>query len=134
MTTELEALRAENEQLRAQLAAVRTVPELPAEHQGEPIEWRRWEQAPVIQCARADDLNSCPQCDHPGPSMLAFGLAGPGRPLLRYQAHRCPHCQETRVYRRDRDLRGLDLVEIAYWPPQRDYQPDVAGVVESADA
>ena len=127
MSTELEDLRAENEQLRARLAAVRTVPELPAEDQGERIEWRPWEQAPVIQCARADDLNTCPQCGHPGPSLLAFGLAGPGRPLLRYQAHRCPHCQETRVHRRDRDWRGLDLVEIAYWPPQRDYQPGVAG-------
>ena len=123
MTTELELLRAENAELRAQLAAVRTVPELPAEDQGEAIEWRRWEPAPVILCA--DALNGCPQCDHPGPSLLALGFAGPGRPLLRYQANRCPHCQETRVYRRDRDWRGLDLVEIAYWAPQRDYHPTI---------
>jgi hypothetical protein len=122
VTTELEFLRAENEQLRAQLAAVRAVPELPAEHQGEPIEWRPWEQALVINCARGNDLNGCLQCGHPGPSTLAFGLAGPGQPLIRYQVHRCPHCQETRTYRRDRDWRGLDLVEIAYWPPQRDYR------------
>ena len=112
---ELEALRAENEQLRARLAAVRTIPELPAEHEGVAIDWRRWEPAPVVLCA---EVNSCLQCDHPGPSLLVFGLAGPGRPLLRFQAHRCPSCQETRVYRRDRDWRGLELVEIAYWPAQ----------------
>lgn len=86
------------------------------------IEWRRWEPAPVILCERAGDLNGCEQCDHPGPSLIAFGLAGPGMPLLRFHAHRCPSCQETRVYRCDRDWRGLDLVEIAYWPPQ-DYTP-----------
>jgi predicted RNA-binding Zn-ribbon protein involved in translation (DUF1610 family) len=125
VTTELELLRAENEQLRAQLAAVRTVPELPAVHQGEPIEWQRWEPAPVILCARAGDLNGCPQCGHPGPSLLAFGLAGPGRPLIRFQAHRCPHCQETHVYERqyDRYRVGTRLAEIAYRPPQGDYQP-----------
>ncbi|BFP50060.1 hypothetical protein KCMC57_64280 (plasmid) [Kitasatospora sp. CMC57] len=122
VTTELELLRAENAELRARLTAVHTIPDLPADHDGERIEWRRWEPAPVILCTRAGDLNGCPQCDHPGPSLLAFGLAGPGTPLLRFQAHRCPCCQETRVYRRDRDWRGLELVEIAYHPPQRGYQ------------
>lgn len=118
MTSELEALRAENEQLRAKLAAARTVSELPAEHDGVPIEWRRWEPAPVILCA--DGLNGCPQCGHPGPSVLAFGLAGPGNPVIRFNAHRCPSCQETRVYERRHDKYRIsaELVEIAYWPPQ----------------
>lgn len=122
--TELEELRAENQMLRAKLAAVRAVPELPAEHEGEAIEWRRWEPAPFILCAKSGDLNGCAQCDHPGPSLLTFGEVETDRgPRVRFQASRCPGCQETRVYRRDRDWRGLELVEIAYHPTRASYQP-----------
>jgi len=125
VTAELEALRAENEALRAKLAAVRRIPELPAEHKGVPIEWRRWEPAPFILCERAGDLNGCPQCDHPGPSLLTFGLAGPGKPLIRFNAHRCPSCEETCVYERryDKYRIGAELVEIAYWAPKATAQP-----------
>jgi hypothetical protein len=64
-------------------------------------------------------MNTCPQCDHPGPQAITFGLAGPGKPLIRFNANRCPGCQEMRVYeRRHRQYRvGAELVEIAYHPP-----------------
>ena len=119
MTSETEqALLARIAELEAQVAA--TVPTLPTEHDGQPIEWRPWEAAPVILCSRAGDLNICQQCDHPGPSMLAFGLSGPGKPLIRFNAHRCPACQEMRVYHRvySKGQIGADLVEIAYHPPR----------------
>lgn len=117
---ELATLRAENQRLRDQLAALPVIPELPTEHDGHPIEWRPWEPAPVILC-HGDDFNPCPQCNHPGPSALAFGIAGPGRPVIRFNAHRCPACQETRVYYRDYSDRyriGAKLLEIAYHPPR----------------
>jgi hypothetical protein len=106
--------------LEAQLAATPYVPELPTEHEGEAITWRPWEEAPVILCARNGDLNGCGACDHPGPSLLAFGLAGPGDPKIRFNAHRCPGCQEMRVYQRayDKYRVGADLKEIAYSAPR----------------
>lgn len=121
MVNEVEELRAEVARLTEQLAAQAVAPELPAEYEGEPIAWRPWEAAPVILCSRNGDLNGCPQCDHPGPSMLAFGLAGPGHPLIRFNANRCPACQEMRVYFRDYSDKyriGARLVEIAYHPPR----------------
>jgi hypothetical protein len=115
-----EALRRRIADLEAQLAAQPFVPELPAEHEGELITWRDWEEAPVILCTRAGDLNGCGSCDHPGPSLLAFGLAGPGKPLIRFNAHRCPGCQEMRVYQRvyDKYRVGADLKEVAYSAPR----------------
>ncbi len=107
-------LLAEIDALRAELAAQqRTIPALPAEHDGNAITWRPWEQAPVALC-RID--NGCHQCDQPGPLMLAFGLTterGERGPRIRYNAHRCPACQEMRVYRR-----YPVTEEIAYNPPQ----------------
>ncbi|MFF7476630.1 hypothetical protein [Streptomyces sp. NPDC008092] len=105
-----EELLARVAHLEAALAATPYMPELPAEHDGEPITWRPWEEAPVILCAHAGDLNACWACAHPGPSLLAFGLAGPGEPRIRFNAHRCPSCQEMRVY--------AELAEVAYSPPR----------------
>lgn len=118
--SELEALRARVAELEQQLAAEPVIPALPTEHDGEPIEWRRWEPAPVILCFRSGDLNGCDNCDHPGPEMLAFGLAGPGKPVIRFNAHRCPGCQEMRVYRRvyDQYRIGAQVEEIAYSAPR----------------
>ncbi len=123
--SELEDLRARVEQLERELAAVRTVPALPAEHQGAVITWRQWEPKPVILCERNGDMNGCDQCDHPGPGLLALGLAAPaGRPerppVIRYYAHRCPGCQEMRAYERFHVPRRIGAVmeEISYSPPQ----------------
>ncbi|RPE27241.1 hypothetical protein [Kitasatospora cineracea] len=123
--SELEDLRARVKQLQLELDIVRTVPALPAEHRGQPITWRRWEPAPVILCERSGDLNGCDQCDHPGPSLLAFGLAAPAGqperpPVIRFHAHRCPGCQEMHVYERSHTPRHIGAVteEIAYCPPQ----------------
>ena len=123
MTTQdatTEQLRARVAELEAQLADQVTIPALPAEHDGQAITWRPWEPVPVILCTRAGDLNSCPQCDHPGPSLIALGLAGPGKPVIRFNAHRCPACQEMRVYHRvyDKYRIGAELVEIAYSAPR----------------
>lgn len=109
-----EELLARVAELEAVLAATPYVPELPGEHDGEAITWRPWEEAPVILCARDGDLNGCTTCGHPGPSLLALGLAGPGKPLIRFNAHRCPGCQEMRVYQRVYDK----LREIAYSAPR----------------
>lgn len=115
-----EVLRRRIAELEAQLAAQPYVPELPAEHDGEAITWRPWEEAPVILCARAGDVNGCGACGHPGPSLIALGLSGPGKPLIRFNAHRCPSCQEMRVYQRvyDRYRVGADLVEILHSAPR----------------
>lgn len=120
MTDTEAALRRRIADLEAQLAAQPYIPALPTEHDGEPITWRPWEEAPVILCARAGDLNGCTTCQHPGPSLIAFGLAGPGKPLIRFNAHRCPRCQEMRVYQRvyEKGRIGVDLNEIAYSPPR----------------
>jgi hypothetical protein len=106
--------------LEAQLAATPFVPDLPTEHDGEAITWRAWEEAPVILCERSGDLNGCGACNHPGPSLIALGLAGPGKPRIRFNAHRCPSCQEMRVYQRvyDKYRIGAELKEIAYSAPR----------------
>jgi hypothetical protein len=126
MAEETAALLKRIADLEAQLAATPHVPELPAEHDGEPITWRAWEEAPVILCARNGNLNNCRACDHPGPSMLAFGLAGPGTPKIRFNAHRCPSCQEMRVYQSvyDEYRVGADLKEIAYSAPRTIARPE----------
>lgn len=118
MTPETEAgLRAQIAALQAQVAAEPFIPALPTEHDGQAIEWRPWEEAVVI-IAHYD--NGCAQCDHPGPSLLAFGLAGPGNPLIRFNAHRCPRCQEMTVYHRvyDSGRIGARLEQIAYSTPR----------------
>ncbi|MEU9014288.1 hypothetical protein AB0D12_31865 [Streptomyces sp. NPDC048479] len=113
-----EQLRARIAELEAQITDQAAVPALPAEHDGQAITWRRWEAVPVILCHRAGDLNGCDQCDHLGPSLIALGLTG-DKPVIRYTAHRCPSCQEMRVYHRvyDKYRIGAEPVEIAYSPP-----------------
>jgi hypothetical protein len=113
-----EELLARITQLEGALASTPYVPQLPTEHDGDAITWRPWEEAPVILCA--DELNGCATCGHLGPSLLAFGLAGPGSPRIRFNAHRCPACQEMRVYKRtyDKYRIGAELVEISYSPPR----------------
>lgn len=120
MTDVEDALRARITELEAELATQPFIPALPDEHDGEPITWRPWEPAPVILCTRAGDPNGCSTCNYPGPTLIAFGLSGPDRPRIRYNAHRCPSCQEMRVYHRvyDKYRLGADLQEIAYSPPR----------------
>jgi hypothetical protein len=112
-------LLAEINALRAELAAQqRTIPALPDEDDMRRITWRPWQQPPT-PIAHID--LACHQCDHPGPQMLAFGLVGSEKPVIAYQANRCPSCQEMRVYRREPAPLGpprVVLTEIAYHPPQ----------------
>jgi len=126
MTETEDVLRQRIADLEAQLAATPFIPALPTEHDGEPITWRDWEEAPIILCAWAGDLNACQACDHPGPSLLAFGLAGPGKPRIRFNAHRCPGCQEMRAYQRvyDKYRVGTELKEIAYSAPRTIARPE----------
>jgi hypothetical protein len=110
------------------LAAQPYVPALPTEHEGEQIEWMPWKEAPVILCARAGDLNEC-TCGHPGPSLITFGLVKRTNLRIRFNAHRCPACQEMRVYQRayDKYRIGAELVEIAYSPPRTIVRTQEAG-------
>lgn len=110
------ALRQQIADLQAQLQMA--IPALPTEHDGVPISWQKWEEAPVII---AHIPNECAQCDHPGPQLLTFGLAGPGRPTKRFRAFRCRACQEMTVYRTEHPRYGppaTDYIEIAYHPPR----------------
>lgn len=96
----------------------RTIPALPFEHDGQAITWRPWVAAPVVI---AHVPMECHQCAHPGPPCLAFGLVGDKKPVIRYNAIRCPSCQEMTVYRRDYPRFGVPhaaLVEIAYSAPR----------------
>jgi len=112
-SAEATRLRAEVEALRAELAAhQRTIPALPTDDGGTPIEWGPWEQAPTPVSHIPVD---CDQCAHPGPPLLALGRAGG---VIRYQAVRCPACQQMRVCRRDHIGLRVHLTEIAYHPPQ----------------
>jgi len=100
----------------------RTIPALPADIDGQPVTWRRWEAA----CSWITHIDlSCEQCAHPGPPMLTFGsIPHPGKDdhaLLSYQASRCPACQETRIYRRTPRRYGppgIYLTEVGYIPPR----------------
>jgi hypothetical protein len=110
-----EELLAEVARLRAQLAAQPFIPPLPEQHEGDSIEWRPWEPLPVV--SHIDP--ACLACDHPGPQVGAMGIAASDG-LIRFNATRCPACQEMRVYQRtyDKYRVGARLVEIAYHPPR----------------
>ena len=58
MTDTEAALRRRIADLEAQLAAQPYIPALPTEHDGEPITWRPWEEAPVILCG----VSPCSDC------------------------------------------------------------------------
>jgi hypothetical protein len=93
---------------------------LPAEHNGEAITWQPWEEAGVALCGRTAKRNTCAACQHPGPRMVALGVAGIPA-VTRAYGHHCPTCQETRVYWRSDPPAGswkgrLDL--ISYSPPR----------------
>jgi hypothetical protein len=111
-------LLAEIEALRTELATQqRAIPTLPDADGLTSIRWKPWRVPPTI----LDHVDlACDECAHPGPQLIAFGLTGSNRPVITHQAHRCPACQEMRVYRRDRPkygLMGVQLTQIAYSPP-----------------
>jgi hypothetical protein len=81
------------EKAGGQVTAIRVIPTLPAEFDGEPVEWTRWTLAPVLSHVPS----GCFTCDHEGPLSLAFGFCGSARPRRRLLAVRCRRCQETRV-------------------------------------
>lgn len=114
-----EELLARIAQLEGALAAEPYMPPLPQEHEGEAIEWMPWQEAPFILCSRAGDLNSC-TCGHPGPSLITFGTVRKTNLRIRFQAHRCPACQEMTVYQRVPDpyRLGTESVQVAYSPPR----------------
>lgn len=122
-----QALRARIAELEAQLSAQPVVPDLPVEHDGQPIDWQAWEEGIVSLCSNLD--SGCTTCAHPGPLMLAFGLALPaveprrrserGRKVRRFRAFRCRACQETTVYDTRHDEYGRQHYdEIAYSAPR----------------
>ncbi|MGW5691519.1 hypothetical protein ACWEWX_11310 [Streptomyces asiaticus] len=126
--TDTEAqLRARIAELEDQLAARPVIPALPAEHDGTPIDWAPWDEGIVSLCANLD--TGCTTCNHPGPILLAFGLALPaieprrrserGRKIRRFRAFRCRACQEQTVYDTHYDQYSrAHYDQIAYSPPR----------------
>lgn len=101
----------------------RTIPALPTTINDVPVGWERWE--PALPLTHIDP--NCPTCAYDGGQVLAFGLAG-DPPLIRFNAHRCPACDETTVYERVRRKcgpPGVRMREVAYFPP-RTKEPDRA--------
>lgn len=120
-------LRARIAELEDQLAARPVIPALPAEYDGTIIEWTPWEEGIVSLCASLD--TGCTTCNHPGPILLAFGLAlhavkprrqsARGRKIRRFRAFRCRACQEQIVYDTRHDQYGRQHYDqIAYNPPR----------------
>lgn len=75
------------------MTAIRVIPTLPAQFEGEPVQWSRWELAPILSHVPA----GCSTCDHEGPLSLAHGRCKPDGQARRLLAVRCRRCQETRV-------------------------------------
>ena len=97
MTTELELLRAENAELRAQLAAVRSVPHLPAEHEGQPITWGPWKPAQAgttAACGKTRLVTTA--CEACGAGTVLHASGTSGRDTRAY-AHHCTTCGHTRA-------------------------------------
>lgn len=96
----------------------RSIPALPTELDGTPVEWSPWERAPLLTHVDPE----CEQCAHPGPSVLALGYAvGLKRRVLRYMAHRCPACDVMRIYKHSPNptpppFKTIELVE--FRPPR----------------
>lgn len=120
-------LRARIAHLEALLDAEPYTPNLPSEHDGQPIDWTQWEDGIVSLCANLD--TGCTSCGHPGPLQLAFGLALPkhtprrrsqqGRQIRRFRAFRCRACREQTVYDTWHDELGrIHYDEIAHSPPR----------------
>ncbi|MEU5425599.1 hypothetical protein AB0H73_08310 [Streptomyces olivoreticuli] len=88
-----------------------TEPSLPAEHDGRPIRWSEWSDAPKLS-------HACDSCGDPGPCVMAGGRQGnplaKDDPLRWFVAYRCSYCQETRVYQQ---AGAADLKPIAHFKP-----------------
>lgn len=105
----------------------RSIPALPSEIGGTPVaRWTPWKAAPIL--SHIDP--SCPTCADPGPSSMARGYAhairrGERTELYRWHAHRCPACDEMRIYESRPTGAGLTkYVEVLYGPP-RTHQADL---------
>ncbi|GHF33217.1 hypothetical protein GCM10010218_12890 [Streptomyces mashuensis] len=87
-------------------------PGLPAEHDGRPIRWSEWGEAPKPS-------HACGWCGDPGPGAMAGGRQGnplaKDDPLRWFVAYRCSYCQETRVYQQ---TGAADLKPIAHFKPR----------------
>lgn len=100
----------------------RSIPALPDEINGTPVvRWSTWKAVPLI--SHIDP--ACETCADPGPGCIAWGYAratyrGKGMERRRWTAHRCPACDEMRVYERRTDPGTLRLIstQVLYGPPR----------------
>ncbi|WP_413100871.1 hypothetical protein [Streptomyces sp. Inha503] len=86
-----------------------TLPSLPAERGGRPIQWSPWVEAPKL----SHYSSACDWCGDAGPCVMAGGRQD--EPLCRFVAYRCPYCQEMRVYEQ---TGAADLDLIAHFKPK----------------
>ncbi|TQN30587.1 hypothetical protein FHX37_0469 [Haloactinospora alba] len=101
----------------------RTLPSLPREINSVPVaEWTRWKRAVVM--SHIDP--GCPTCGDSGPSCIALGYehyrGNESGLMYRWNAHRCPACDEITIYERrtDPDTLRRYSAEVAYYPPRRE--------------
>lgn len=100
---------------------LRSIPTLPGQIDGTPVaEWSPWRTVPIM--SHIDP--SCSTCADPGPSLIAAGYITQTRKgrkvkLRRWDAHRCPACDEMRIYGNRPDGMGRsERVEVLYAPPR----------------
>jgi len=100
---------------------LRSIPALPGQIDGTPVDrWDQWRTVPIL--SHLDP--SCANCADPGPSCIAMGYAkqtvrGRQVQLRRWDAHRCPACDEMRIYENRPGRMGRsERVEVLYAPPR----------------
>ena len=100
---------------------LRSIPALPDEIDGVPVvRWTPWAAAPLL--SHIDP--GCDTCADPGPSCMARGYAHAthrGKRVERYRwhAHRCPACDEMRIYESRPTGTGFTRrVQVLYGPPR----------------
>lgn len=98
----------------------RSVPALPDHINGRPVtRWTPWRAAMLL--SHIDP--ACSTCADPGPPVLARGytldtVRGHQVELYRWHAHRCPACDEMRIYESRPTGTGFTRqVEVLYGPP-----------------
>lgn len=100
---------------------LRSIPALPGQINETPVaHWSPWSTVPIM--SHIDP--SCDMCADPGPSLIAAGYASQTRrgkkmQVRQWDAHRCPACDEMRIYETRPDGKGsTERFEVLYAPPR----------------
>lgn len=108
------------------MTELRSIPALPEEVNGARVSrWSPWKAVPIL--SHIDP--GCATCADPGPSCMAKGYAyatikGRRVELCQWRAHRCPACDEMRIYESRPTGTGFTKqVEVLYCPPRTHAAP-----------